>query len=135
MIKSLALLILILSTYAANAQSQDQEAVLYPVNTQLEGYNNRDIDLFMEAYADTVKVYSFPGHFLYQGADTMRQQYQQMFANLPDLNAEITNRMVQGNVVIDQERVTIRKDQAKINAIAIYKIKDGKIYEVHFISN
>ena len=102
---------------------------------QLKGYNERNIDLFLEAYSDSVKVFNFPNKFLYKGKDIMRQSYSGMFANLPDLHCTIKSRMVIGNTVIDEENVLLRKEQPLLHAIAIYKIEHGKIQEVYFITN
>jgi len=100
---------------------------------QLKGYNERNIDLFLEAYSDSVKVFSFPDKLLYTGKERMRMNYTGMFNNLTDLNCTIKSRMVLGNTVIDEERVLLRKDQPLLEAIAIYKIASGKIQEVYFI--
>jgi hypothetical protein len=59
--------------------------------------------------------------------------YGRMFSRTPDLHCKLVNRIVLGNTVIDQEEVIIRKEEAPMRAIAIYKIKDGKIAEVYFI--
>lgn len=100
---------------------------------QLKGYNERNIDLFLQAYSDSVKVYSFPDKLLYTGKETMRMNYSSMFSSLTDLNCTIKSRMVLGNTVIDEERVLLRKEQPLLEAIAIYKISAGKIQEVYFI--
>lgn len=100
---------------------------------QLKGYNERNIDLFLEAYSDSVKVFSFPNQLLYSGKEKMRMNYAGMFNNLKDLNCTIKSRMVLGNTVIDEERVLLRKDQPLLEAIAIYKIAAGKIQEVYFV--
>ncbi|MBX2915899.1 MAG: nuclear transport factor 2 family protein [Cyclobacteriaceae bacterium] len=101
---------------------------------QLKGYNERNIELFLEAYSDTVKVYNFPNQLLYTGKAIMRQNYTGMFANLTDLHCTIKSRMVVGNTVIDEEQVLFRKGQPELHAVAIYKIANGKIQEVYFIA-
>ncbi|MCC9165733.1 nuclear transport factor 2 family protein [Pontibacter harenae] len=105
-----------------------------PAVLQLRGYNNRDIETFLKAYSDTVKVYNQPGQFAYQGKNEMRKRYASMFANTPDLHCELVNRIISGNVVIDHERVQFSKNNSRREAIAIYRIKDNLIYEVTFIS-
>ena len=99
---------------------------------QLNGYNARDIDAFLEPYSEDVKIFSFPDQLIYDGKETMRKQYGSMFENTPDLHCELKNRIVQGNTVIDHERVTGFKN-GPLNAVAIYKIKEGKIVEVYFV--
>ena len=104
-----------------------------PATLQLQGYNNRDIDTFMKAYADDVKVYRQPGVLSYQGKEEMRKRYAQKFAETPDLHCLLVNRIVSGNVVIDHEQVQTDKNKPRIEAIAVYRIRDNKIYEVTFI--
>jgi len=100
---------------------------------QLKGYNERNIELFLQAYSDSVKVYNFPNQFLYKGKKTMRHNYAGMFTNLTDLHCTIKSRVVIGNTVIDEEQVVIRKGQPELHAVAIYKVAHGKIQEVYFI--
>ncbi len=100
---------------------------------QLEAYNNRDIEQFMSVYSDSVKVFSFPDELIMNGHQEMKQRYETMFQNTPDLHCELIKRMVQGNTVIDQELVTRKLGEPKTQAIAIYKIANEKIQEVRFI--
>jgi imidazolonepropionase-like amidohydrolase len=98
---------------------------------QLNGYNFRNIDAFLEPYAEDVEVYNFPDELQYKGKDAMRNSYAQMFANTPNLHCELVNRIVQGKMVIDQERV--QAGNLVIEAIAIYHIENEKIQKVYFI--
>lgn len=125
----------IATTLAAQAQTEPGEAsVLAPVKQQLEAYNNRDIDMFAEAFSDTVKVYRQPGVLSYQGREELRKRYDQMFANTPELHCEVVNRIVAGNVVIDHEKVRRSKDQPRFDSIAVYRVQNNEIVEVTFIS-
>ncbi len=99
---------------------------------QLNAYNARNIDAFLEPYSDSVRIYGFPDKLLMQGKAAMRQQYSGMFERVKELHCQLVNRIVQGDTVIDQESVTGFGDKP-LKAIAIYKIKNGKIAEVYFI--
>lgn len=135
MIKYLLLIpILLLSSLPAMSQRKpDTPTVVIPVELQLKGYNSRDIDLFASAFSDTVKVYRQPGVLTYQGRDELHKRYGAMFASTPDLHCEIVNRIVAGDVVIDQEKVQRKKGEPRTDAIAVYRVKDGLIVEVTFI--
>lgn len=98
---------------------------------QLEAYNKRDIEAFLKPYAENVKVYTFPDKLNYKGIEKMRERYAPMFKNTKDLHCKIINRVVKGNVVIDEELVTANGKQFK--AVAIYEVKNGKIVTVRFI--
>jgi hypothetical protein len=125
--------ILLLLTGPIFAQETVQETAEKLAQAQLNAYNKRDIDAFVAPYAENVKVYKFPNELLYEGKTAMYDTYGRMFARTPDLHCRLVNRIVMGNTVIDQEEVTISKKDQPMNAIAIYKIKDGKIAEVYFI--
>ncbi|MCT4629949.1 nuclear transport factor 2 family protein [Winogradskyella sp.] len=101
------------------------------VNKQLEAYNKRDKDEFSKTYTKDIKLYEFPGNLTSEGKETLEKRYEAMFKSVPDLNAEIMNRIVLGNKVIDKEKVTIN---GKIYyAIAIYEVNNGLISKVTFI--
>jgi imidazolonepropionase-like amidohydrolase len=99
---------------------------------QLNAYNLRNIDAFLEPYADSVEIYSFPNELMMKGKENMRKNYATMFERVTDLHCDVTKRIVQGNTVIDHETVT-GFGPKPVNAIAIYKIENGKIAKVYFI--
>ena len=99
---------------------------------QLNAYNGHNLEAFLAPYAEDVKVYTFPNKLNFEGKETMRKNYQFIEQNR-ELHCELVNRIVEGNTVIDHEKVTVSKDRPPFNAVAIYKIKDGKISEVYFI--
>ena len=101
------------------------------VQKQLNAYNLRDIEGFLEPYAEDVELYMYPDTLLGKGRENMRQNYTSMFKNIPDLHCELAARIVQGNVVIDHEKV--RMENNIISAVAIYHITNGKISKVYFI--
>ncbi len=100
---------------------------------QLNAYNARNIEAFLEPYSEDVEIYNFPNELIYKGKERMRTNYANMFENTPELHCELVNRIVLGNTVIDQERVTGFPGDQVIEAIAIYKIEKGKIAQVYFL--
>jgi imidazolonepropionase-like amidohydrolase len=99
---------------------------------QLNAYNARNMDAFLAPYSDSVAIYNFNGQLLMKGKDQMRKGYEGMFQKVTNLHCQLVNRIVQGNVVIDQESVTGFGPQP-LKAIAIYTVEKGKIQQVHFI--
>ncbi|MEL7118576.1 MAG: nuclear transport factor 2 family protein [Bacteroidota bacterium] len=99
---------------------------------QLEAYNNHDIDAFLIPYADSVEIYTFPDQLIMKGLDQMRASYGPRFEQQKDLHCKLMNRMVLGNVVIDQEYVTGVPGEP-VEVFAIYHIKDEKIVRVTFV--
>ncbi|MDC6365094.1 MULTISPECIES: nuclear transport factor 2 family protein [Flavobacteriaceae] len=101
------------------------------VQKQLDAYNARNIEAFMDTYSEDVKLYNFPNDLISEGKEKMKKQYNTFFENTPDLHCQIKNRIVMGNKVIDEEFVTINGSQ--ISTVAIYEVQNGKIIKVTFI--
>ena len=134
-ISSLILVSLLLGTNSVicgQAIKRDS-AYIKIVQTQLVAYNNKDIELFLSQYKDSVKVFRYPRILLYKGKETMRKNYEALFRDATDLHCTILNRTVLGNTIIDHERVSQFKASEPFEAIAIYRIWDGLIEEVTFL--
>lgn len=101
------------------------------IQRQLNAYNFRNLEGFLDTYADNVEIYTFPDKLDYKGKEKMRQVYGDMFAKLPDLHCELSKRIVQGNFVIDKELVQFT--DKIIEGTAIYHIENGKIDKVYFV--
>ncbi len=98
---------------------------------QLNAYNQRNIEAFLEPYAEDVEIYYHPDKLSMKGKEMMRKTYSGMFETIPALHCELKNRIVQGNVVIDHENVSF--GDSSIKAIAMYVIENGKIQKVYFL--
>ena len=110
---------------------KDPEAV---VQRQLEAYNARDLDRFAAQFSATVRIYRPPAaEPTITGRAALADHYARNRFNLPDLHAEIVNRMVFGNKVVDHERITGVKARA-FEAVAVYEVVDGLIESVWFFN-
>ncbi len=98
---------------------------------QLNAYNFRNIEAFLEPYADDVELYNYPDKLIGKGKEEMRKSYSAMFEKVPNLHCELLGRIVQGNIVIDKERVQFGKKI--VEAVAIYHIENNKIKKVYFV--
>lgn len=100
---------------------------------QLDAYNRQDIEAFLSWYADDVEVYNFPCELVYSGKEEMRKRYAAAWEQNPRQRAEVTQRMIVGNTVMDKEHVTGRASNIEANVIAIYIIENEKIKKVYFV--
>lgn len=106
-----------------------------PVRNQLTAYNNRDIDAFMSCYTEDCLVEDGMGNRLMQGAEAMRASYAAMFASSPKLHCRLASRVVVGNYILDEERVTGRagSEEEERHVVAVYRVADGLIQHVRFL--
>lgn len=101
------------------------------VQRQLNAYNARNIEAFLDTYAPDVKIYNEKNELIMDGHEAMRTSYSKLFESAPNLHYELKNRMVINNKVIDHEKV--RFNDRYIHAVAVYEVENGKIVKVRFI--
>ncbi|MFM2400249.1 MAG: hypothetical protein RL341_2406 [Pseudomonadota bacterium] len=104
------------------------------VQRQLDAYNARDLERFIAQYTDDVVVYRLPGaQPVLTGKAAFAEHYRRNRFCLPGLHAELVNRMVFGNKVIDQERVH-GVEPEPMEVAAIYEVTPAGICTVWFVS-
>ncbi|WP_339756409.1 nuclear transport factor 2 family protein [uncultured Winogradskyella sp.] len=101
------------------------------IQKQLDAYNARDVNAFMSAYTEDIKLYNYPNELLSEGQDQMRKDYVSWFKRTPDLKAASKKRIIIGNKVIDHEQITA--NGKVFNTVAIYEIENGLISKVTFM--
>ena len=101
---------------------------------QLDAYNARDLARFVQEYTDDVVVYRMPAaEPVLQGKAALAAHYAANRFNLPGLYAELVNRMVFGNKVIDHERV-FGVSPLPSEVAAIYEVTPAGIAKVWFVN-
>ena len=104
------------------------------VQRQVEAYNNRDLNQFVSTYSETIAIFRMPStEPSISGKGQLAEFYSTQRLNLPKLRAEIVNRIVLGDKVIDHERVWGVRD-IPIEVAAIYQVVGGLIERVWFFS-
>jgi hypothetical protein len=95
------------------------------VQQQLDAYNARDLDRFLASYAETVRVYRPPAaEPAIEGKAAFASFYATQRFNRANLHAELVNRMVLGNKVIDHERITGVRD-SPFEIAVVYDVAGG----------
>ena len=104
------------------------------VQRQLDAFNTRDIGALMATYAEDAQQFEYPATLLASGAAQVRERSTARFRE-SNLHARLIRRIVMGQVVIDHEEVTrtFPEGTGKIELIAIYEVRDGKIATARFI--
>ena len=101
---------------------------------QLEAYNARDLARFVAEYTEDVQVWRLPGtEPVLVGRAALAEHYRVHRFHLPALHAEVVNRMVFGNKVIDHERVS-GVQATTMEVAAIYEVTPAGISKVWFVS-
>jgi imidazolonepropionase-like amidohydrolase len=108
------------------------ETHLSLVQKQINAYNARNVEAFLEPYADDAEIYTFPDKPEGKGKEAMRKLYAAIFAKAPNLHCEIIGRIIQGNTVIDQESIS-GLGKTKMTGTVIYQFENNKIKRVYII--
>lgn len=102
---------------------------------QLVCYNQRQLDAFCECFADDAQIFELGATSpTVAGKPAIRERYRDLFNLSPELNCRVISRTTLGRVVVDLEHITGRLGSTEVFEImAIYEIKRGLIYRVHFV--
>lgn len=102
------------------------------VQHQLEAYNARDLARFLAVYSDEIRLCRPPAtEPALVGKTALAEMYATQRFNLPGLHAELVNRMVLGNKVIDHERISGVREQP-FEVAAVYEVIEGLIRNAWF---
>ncbi|HEV3410202.1 MAG TPA: nuclear transport factor 2 family protein, partial [Chthoniobacterales bacterium] len=128
--RTIRVVALLFSTMTITAAELSPEAL---VQAQLEAYNARDLEAFAATYSENAELIELPDTVIARGAAELRERYAKVFAD-ETLHAQVVNRIVVGNTVVDHERVsrTFAEGRGTLEAIAMYVVENGKITRVWF---
>lgn len=120
-----------LSALACANKSNDPAEV---VQAQVDAYNAHDIAVFASCYADGVTVTDLSGKRpAITGVTALKRSYAFLATAPKEFRVVIVQRVVNGSVVVDQERLMgLPPDKGQPEAIAVYEVRDGKIQHVWF---
>ena len=100
---------------------------------QLDAYNAQDLEAYCGFFTEDVVVADVGGEVTSRGIEAYRTRYAGTFAKFPGNRADLVNRIVLGDTVIDHERVD-RGDGATplFEVAAIYSFRGDRIARVDF---
>lgn len=99
---------------------------------QLDAYNAQDLDTYVSFFTADCIVSGLNGTPTETTRDAIKARYAKAFAQFPQNKAELVNRIVVGNTVVDHERVIRAPGGEEFEIIAIYTFRDGLIARVDF---
>ena len=111
--------------------NSDPEAV---VQRQLDAYNAKDLEAWLQTYAADAKQFEFPANLLASGHAEIRARTAPRLQE-PNIHAKLIKRSVMGRVVIDHEQVTrtFPEGPGHIELVCIYEVRLGKIQTASFV--
>lgn len=106
---------------------------LQVVQGQLEAYNAKDIEAFMQWWADDCQYFAFPSTLLANGAEAIRERHIDRFKE-PNLHGHLHSRVQVDNLIIDYETVTrtFAEGDGEVDVVCMYEIGEGKIKKAWF---
>lgn len=103
------------------------------VQRQLDAYNSKNIEAWLSCYDPHAVQLDFHGAVLASGHDEMQQRISLRFSE-PDLHAQLLNRMVMADWVIDHELIqrNFPQGRGQVEMLCSYQVKQGFIVKALF---
>lgn len=103
-----------------------------PVQRQLDVYNAKDLAAFIACYHADIAIYRMPAtEPALKGCAAQEAFYKTERVTIAALRAEVLQRMVVGNKVIDNEKVHCMAEQP-YRVVVVYEVQDGLIKTAWF---
>ncbi len=99
---------------------------------QLDAYNAQDLDTYVSYFTEDCIVSGLNGMPTETTRKAIKARYAKAFAQFPQNKAELKNRIVVGNTIVDHEMVIRSPGGEQFEIIAIYTFRDGLIARVDF---
>ncbi len=91
-------------------------------------YNTHDIDAFLDAFAEDLKVYRHPDTPVTTGRDSLAARYGSMLQEARNVHSELHYHTTVGNTVTTHETIYGVPDRtAPVTQVVLYRVSDGVI--------
>lgn len=102
-------------------------------DTQLAEYNKKNLQAFMDCYATDIKVFMLQsGQMITEGKDQLHKIMKESFDKDTGSQTTVLSKVVQGNLIINQEEITGHELDKIIRTISIYEVEHGLIQKLWF---
>jgi hypothetical protein len=99
------------------------------VQAQVDAYNAHDLEALAATYHPDAQVHDRALGQTLTGPAGLRPVWQERFTTHPAHQVEILHRLVVGDFVVDQEHITGLADGSTLDALVMYRVRDGQIVE------
>ena len=103
------------------------------IDRQIDAYNARDIDGFLDCYASEAVIEDGRSNVLMRGREEIRAEYEPFFHDFPSLRGEVIQRISVGSWTVDEEVISGWQPQP-VTAVVAYHVEDGRIDRVLLLS-
>jgi hypothetical protein len=97
------------------------------VQAQVEAYNAHDLEALAATYHPDAQIHDLALGQTLTGPAALRAVWQERFTTHPAHQAEILQRLVVGDFVVDLEHIVGLADGSTVDALVLYQVSGGQI--------
>lgn len=102
------------------------------VQREVNAFNSRNMEAFLDAYDDDAEMYTSPDNRLVnKGKSAIEGRRSNLFQNRPDLHCEIKSRVVEGDTITQNEVIITSLERKPAIGKVTYVIEKGKIKKTY----
>ena len=111
----------------------NENIALDVVNKQLDAYNNHNYEVFASCYHKEIISFDLNTSEKYEemSGSSFFKHYFDKFQENPKIHCAVIERIVDGNLVIDKERISNFQGTGH-NELVIYQVNDGLITKMWY---
>jgi hypothetical protein len=99
------------------------------VQAQVDAYNAHDLEALAATYHPDAQIHDLALGQTLTGPAELRTVWQERFTSHPAHQAEIVQRLVVGDFVVDQEHIVQLADGSIMDTLVLYRVSGGQIVE------
>jgi len=106
------------------------------IDGEVAAYRARNLDEYLSYFSEDAVIRDADGNVLMNGKLAIREFYEPLFRDSPDLRLEIPRRIEFGDYVIDEEIIgglNLKGYPQNLHAAVVYRVKNSKISDVTFL--
>ncbi len=127
---SWGILLLMLCAVGAFSDQAGKRAPSAVAQALVDAYNAHDVEGILKTYDANSVARRLPGgEVILTGHAEIRRKFETSFQRSPDARVEVVQRIVDGDFVIDKEKITgtVEGKAVERYGTVIYEIRDGRI--------
>lgn len=127
------ILLIFTSGLAVAKEAESEKAVLEPVTKRIQSFNEHNLDSYLAAHKENVRIFEFPDKAIGVGRSHLKRIFGPLFERGVG-SVEVVHQVVIDNRVISEELLSFGSGPSE-TVVAVYTIDHGLISSIYLVES